>query len=118
MKVRLLLVVALLTLSSAVAAEERQRDWTIERPVLAGFLTGLSLTMCRSCRLGSSSVKAGEHDPFAMTPMVRSELLRLAERPFVIGRLLGFVYAIVIVGGIFFWRLNRLKETNVIGLRV
>lgn len=85
------------------------RDWTIEHPFLSGYLHGLSLGVCRSCRLGEAGEAAGEHDPFAVTPAVREELRRLAARPYRTAQLLGAICTFFVIGGVFFRRVNTLK---------
>jgi hypothetical protein len=105
-----LLILTILVMGSA-SADTGERDWTIERPMLSGFLSGLSLGACGTCGLGGAGTAAGPHDPFGMTPLVKEQLVQLAARPYAIGQVLGASYAAIVVGGVFFRRLNRLKVT-------
>jgi hypothetical protein len=116
MKVAALAIGLCLVLATPALAVDRERDWTVEHPMLAGFATGLSLSVCRSCRLGGAPVPADAADPFAMTPVVRHQLIELGRRPYAIGTVLGSAYAVTVIGGIFFWRLNTLKERTHIEL--
>lgn len=106
---RLLLLVILI--AGSASADSGERDWTIERPMLSGFMSGLCMGACGAVGLGAATTVAGPHDPFAMTPMVKEQLLELAARPYAIGQAFGVVYAAIVVGGVFFRRLNRLKVT-------
>ena len=112
MKALLLATALFLAPVSALSDDAGARDWTIERPVLAGFLTGLTVGLCRGCRLGAGVRPAGSHDPFAMTPLVRSELMRLAARPYHLGQAFGTGYLAIVIGGVFFRRLNRLRAVE------
>lgn len=98
----------LLLLTCPALAGNGERDWTIENPMVAGFGSGITIGLCRSCALGGASRPAGPHDPFAMTPLVRKQLLRLGARPYLLGQILGGLYVAIIAGGVFFRHLNRL----------
>lgn len=98
----------LLLLSWPALAADGERDWTIEHPLVAGFGSGITIGLCRSCALGGAPRPAGPHDPFAMTPLAKEHLLRLGARPYLIGQILGGLYLAIIAGGVFFRRLNRL----------
>lgn len=114
---KMLVLVVTLAAMTPIAAMGGERDWTVEHPVLAGFATGLTLTVCRSCRLGAASVPANPNDPFAMSPSVKQRLIVLGHRPFLIGSTMGFLYAFIVLGGIFAWRLNTLKVRKLIESR-
>jgi hypothetical protein len=108
----LLIVLISLAPLSIATASGGERDWTIEHPMLAGFLNGITIGACGQCQLGAAGRAAGTHDPFGMSPLVKSELSRLALRPYRIGQALGIGYAVIVIGGVFFRRLNRLKVTR------
>jgi hypothetical protein len=103
-----LATVILVLLSWPALAAGGERDWTIENPLLAGFGSGITVGLCRSCELGGARRPAGPHDPFAMTPLVREHLLRMGARPYLLGQILGGLYVGIIAAGVFFRRLNRL----------
>lgn len=111
---RLWLPLLLATNIAAADVEAVYRDWTVERPMLAGFLSGLSLTTCGQCKLGSQSVVAGAHDPFGMSEKVREELKRVGEAPYRGGQAVGALSALMVILGVFFRRLNtlRLRQVN------
>ena len=100
--------VILVLLSWPAIAADGERDWTIENPLVAGFGSGITIGLCQSCALGGAPRQAGPHDPFAMTPLVREQLLQLAARPHMIGQILGGIYVAIIAGGVFLRHLNRL----------
>jgi len=100
--------VLLVLMSWPALAADGVRDWTIENPLIAGFGSGITIGICQSCELGGAPRAAGPHDPFAMTPLVRAQLVRLGERPHLIGQLVGSMYAAIIAVGVFFRHLNRL----------
>ena len=108
MKKTVILIASIFLMASA-GAEEKTRDWTIERPLTAGFLNGVTLSACTACRLGAQAEPASEYDPYGMTGMVREELKRLGRRPWRIGQSLGAALAIFTIGGLFFRRRNRLR---------
>lgn len=85
---------------------------------MSGFLTGVTIGVCGSCRLGQAPRDAGPFDPYAMTPRVRAELIRLARRPYHVGLVLGGGYISILVGGLIFHRLNRLEGTRNLEVRV
>lgn len=109
MSFRSVIAVAFL-IGPVAAAAEGERDWTIEKPVLSGFISGLSLGLCQSCRLGSQGRPASDYDPFAMSPAVKSELKALATTPHRAAQAAGAGYTAFVIGGLFFRRLNRLEE--------
>lgn len=102
-------ILCLSVLPGLASSTDATRDWTIERPFLSGYLHGLSLGVCSSCRLGAAGQAAGEHDPFAVTPVVREELRRLAARPYRTAQFLGAISTFFVIGGVFFRRVNTLK---------
>lgn len=85
------------------------RDWTIEKPFLAGFMSGLSLTTCRSCSLGSSPVQSSEFDPFGLSAHAYDVLTVHARGPHRFGQSLGFILTILFGIGFLKAHLNRLK---------
>jgi len=108
-----LVSLALLISAPLVAADtETFRDWTVERPAFAGFLSGLTLGLDRF-DLGGGREIASVYDPFSVTPTVRAELVRLGRTPYLLGRIVGTFCVLFLVMGVFFRRLNRLmfKET-------
>ena len=104
------LIIMVLMLSPVAYAGDggpRARDWTVEHPLLAGFLSGLTAGAPRFAFAGASR-EASQYDPFAVSPLVMRELARLSRLPYVIGEAFGFFCTLFFVFGIFFRHLNRL----------
>jgi hypothetical protein len=100
----------------AINANAQERDWTIEKPVLAGFLNGLTLSTCRFLEFGEQGVAADENDPFAMSPLVKEELKRLGKSSYLGATVFGAGCTFFVIAGVFFRRLNRLKLQEIAGL--
>ena len=106
---------ALLLLSvvlTTVELEDRVRDRTVEEPYIAGFFAGLTLGACSACRHGNGVVRAGDHDPFAMTAAARAELQRLGRTPYLIGVVSGGGLTFLLIGGVIFRTLNTLWDRS------
>lgn len=85
------------------------RDWTVEKPFIAGMMEGLSLTLCGSCELGGEPESASDFDPFAMSDVVYEELMIHAALPHALGRWLGLSFILLAGFGFIGFHLNRLK---------
>lgn len=85
------------------------RDWTVEKPFVAGLMQGLSLTLCNSCQLGGEPEPASEFDPFGMSEAVYEELRVHAALPHALGRGVGISFVLLVGFGVFGFHLNRLK---------
>lgn len=102
-------VLALMLLGMSAGAQAAERDWTVEQPLVAGFLTGVSLGACWTCWHGHQAVPASEHDPFGVSPWVQDVLYEMGRRPYWIGVSAGVSLTSLLIGGVFVRRLNTLS---------
>lgn len=102
-------LVVLVLLGVCGNAQAAERDWTIEQPLVAGFLTGVTLGACWGCWHGRQAVPASEFDPYGVTPWVQDVLYELGKRPYRIGVAAGASMTLLLILGVFARRLRTLK---------
>lgn len=102
-------IVPLVLLGMCSSAQAAERDWTIEQPLVAGFLTGVTLGTCWRCWHGRQSAPASEFDPFGATPWVHELLYEMGRRSFWSGVIGGSTMTSLLIGGVFYRRLNTLS---------
>ena len=95
------LLLAIPLIISAITVHAAERDWTVERPWLSGFVRGASLGMCASCAIGAGTRSVSEFDPFAAPRVVQKEMARLGRNGHLIGAFMGFLLSLgvlVVIG--------------------
>lgn len=85
------------------------RDWTVENPILSGYLRGLSLYTVSDLAIGESTVEASEYDPFGMTEAVRAELIRIGRLNHLVASWIGVFSTFFLIGGCVFRKRHTLK---------
>jgi len=105
----ILVMVILSPVTANASTEETVRDWTIEKPFLAGALNGLSLNACRACVLGASPLPASAFDPFGLSEQAYDHLKVHAKGPYLFGQSLGFIFTFLLGIGVLRSLLNRLS---------
>ncbi len=76
-------------------ADASSRDWTVERPWLAGFLNGVSFGSCTTCRLGAGVREVSVHDPYVVPEVVRLQMINMGQTSHSVGLFMGGVLSLL-----------------------